>query len=194
MALTEVQWRSIVTQKDPTDVSPSLGVRRCLFGPVDHSETRAHLQREMKTMVEDGIRRWNFDFEKGTPLKGRYLWHKTPSNDVQNDIPSSSITLNSRISTLRDSSCTKSADVELNSSATTTTTTSITCENSTTQTSKITEQNPRKRVPINKITGFLKQKKPKLCSKIDKDTPSFRRQTRSSVKQAGQMRLDKFLN
>lgn len=150
MALTEVHWRSIGPSRDATDISPSLGVRRCLFGPVDHSEIRTDLQREMKTMVEDGIRRWNFDFERETPLKGTYLWQKLPRNDV----PSSSITLNSRIFNTRDSSCTKSANVESNSSTTTTTTTSITrCGKSTTQASKKAEQNPRKRVAISKITG-----------------------------------------
>lgn len=148
MALTEVQWRSIAPSRDPKDISPSLGVRRCLFGPVDHTEVRADLRREMKTIAEDGIRRWNFDFERETPLKGKYLWQKLPKNDL----PATSIALNSRIFTTRDSNCTKSVNVELKSSTTTTTTTR--CGKSTTQeTSKITEQNPRKRVAINKITG-----------------------------------------
>ncbi|XP_032223614.2 uncharacterized protein LOC5522358 [Nematostella vectensis] len=57
-------------------------VRRCLFGPVDHEQTKADLQREIKKVVESESRRWNFDFASETPQVGRYAWFKRHESEA----------------------------------------------------------------------------------------------------------------
>lgn len=80
MALTEVSWRNTLSKPQTKDITPSLSVRRCLFGPVDHEIVRQDLQKEMKAMSESSAREWNFDFEKTCPLPGRYLWSRVETN------------------------------------------------------------------------------------------------------------------
>lgn len=141
MALTELSWRPTITKTKATDITPSLSVRRCLFGPVDHDAVRRDLQREMKTMSEENTRRWNFDFERECPLEGRYLWSKyssTPSESKE----SQSLVSNSR--TGSDTSCTT---LQLNS----TTNANLGCvKTSTKNASKVN----RKRPSSQKITGM----------------------------------------
>ena len=60
-----------------------LGVRRCLFGPVNREETARYL-KELSDNLDskvDNISKWNFNFTTDTPLDGRFQWEKvnTPS-------------------------------------------------------------------------------------------------------------------
>lgn len=50
------------------------GVRRNLFGPVDHAKLDAWLLESKREHLAEKSRRWNFDFGNGTPASGRYEW------------------------------------------------------------------------------------------------------------------------
>ncbi|CAN9506644.1 unnamed protein product [Ophioblennius macclurei] len=63
---------------DPTRCRES--VRRNLFGPVDHDQLRRDLKLQLREMMEQDSRRWNFDFESETPLPGRFQWEETPAD------------------------------------------------------------------------------------------------------------------
>ena len=54
--------------------SPPHRVKRALFGPTDHEENLRFVRNEMKKAKNEAANRWNFDFDAGTPLKGRYDW------------------------------------------------------------------------------------------------------------------------
>ncbi|NXA39559.1 CDN1A inhibitor, partial [Eudromia elegans] len=49
-------------------------VCRSLFGPVDHQQLQSDVQALLRQQLEAARRRWNFDFEAGTPLEGRFAW------------------------------------------------------------------------------------------------------------------------
>ncbi|GJQ65423.1 hypothetical protein Trydic_g7531 [Trypoxylus dichotomus] len=54
-------------------------VRRQLFGPVDHENTRRLLEAEWKKDQRLGSMKWNFDFDKDEPKQDpgrRYEWEK----------------------------------------------------------------------------------------------------------------------
>lgn len=53
---------------------PAHSVKRALFGPTDHEENLRFASQEMKRHREEAAHRWNFNFETGRPLKGRYAW------------------------------------------------------------------------------------------------------------------------
>lgn len=51
------------------------GVRRSLFGPLDHGELRRDLQSRLQGMAEEARDRWGFDFQAGRPVPGSgLLW------------------------------------------------------------------------------------------------------------------------
>ena len=50
-------------------------VRRCLFGKPNPTDTKKFLQDQINRIHERNKSKWNFDFEKDTPLPGRYTWH-----------------------------------------------------------------------------------------------------------------------
>ena len=56
-----------------------LKAQRCLFGKPDR-ETIERNENERQDMLkkeaEEQKEKWNFDFETGTPLQGRYQWEK----------------------------------------------------------------------------------------------------------------------
>lgn len=52
------------------------GVKRNLFGTVDHDQIRDDLHRELKLITDEKRRKWNFDFENFQPLRGRYKWER----------------------------------------------------------------------------------------------------------------------
>lgn len=50
-------------------------VRRCLFGRPDHKQLEADLQKELKKDTQEMNEKWDFDFQKGKPLKGnKFQW------------------------------------------------------------------------------------------------------------------------
>ncbi|XP_049937855.1 cyclin-dependent kinase inhibitor 1-like [Schistocerca serialis cubense] len=52
-------------------------VRRQLFGPVDHEETRRFVQDELQAMRRRDTEHYGFDFEREAPLPGsRLVWEK----------------------------------------------------------------------------------------------------------------------
>ncbi|XP_035484469.1 cyclin-dependent kinase inhibitor 1Ca [Scophthalmus maximus] len=52
---------------------------RSLFGPVDHEQLRRDLALRLSEVAEQDSRRWNFDFQAGAPLPGRFQWEETPA-------------------------------------------------------------------------------------------------------------------
>lgn len=84
----------------PTAVAASFGrlnapdgaaiarVRRDLFGPVDHEDSRRFVERELAAQEARDADRWGFDFVRGCPRKsgpgtGRYVWEKvTPQEKI----------------------------------------------------------------------------------------------------------------
>ncbi|PSN34402.1 hypothetical protein C0J52_27421 [Blattella germanica] len=63
-------------------------VRRDLFGPVDHEESRRFVENELAAQSERDADRWGFDFQKGSPRKSgpgtaRFMWEKvTPKMQI----------------------------------------------------------------------------------------------------------------
>lgn len=54
-------------------------VCRTLFGPVDHEQLRRDLQQRLRDIMEEDSRRWNFNFQAGAPLDGRFQWEEVPA-------------------------------------------------------------------------------------------------------------------
>lgn len=72
--------------------SPSLpptflrSVCRCLFGPVDHHQTKTDLRALNERLLNEAGERWNFDFRVGEPVHGkRYDWFPSNSEEVEVD-------------------------------------------------------------------------------------------------------------
>jgi len=57
-------------------------VKRALFGPTDHEENLRFVRNEMKKAKNEAASKWNFDFDKGTPLKGRFTWEEANPAEV----------------------------------------------------------------------------------------------------------------
>jgi len=57
-------------------------VKRALFGPTDHEENLRFVRKEMKKAKNEAAAKWNFDFESGTPLKGRFSWEEAKPSEV----------------------------------------------------------------------------------------------------------------
>ncbi|XP_069480236.1 cyclin-dependent kinase inhibitor 1C [Ambystoma mexicanum] len=49
------------------------GVRRSLFGPLDHGELRRELRGRLQELAEDARERWGFDFQAERPVAGARL-------------------------------------------------------------------------------------------------------------------------
>lgn len=69
--------------------SPSTFLRsvcRCLFGPVDHHQTKTDLQALNERLLNEAGQRWNFDFRVGEPAHGgRYDWFPSNSKKIEED-------------------------------------------------------------------------------------------------------------
>ncbi|KYO22144.1 cyclin-dependent kinase inhibitor 1C [Alligator mississippiensis] len=54
------------------------GVCRNLFGPVDHAELSRELRARLRDIRDDARRRWDYDFQSDTPLRGpgRLRWEE----------------------------------------------------------------------------------------------------------------------
>ena len=63
-------------RRERPNIVPSRSVCRQLFGPVNHEEVKAVLLREKKKLCDENTQTWNFDFENGIPLVGRYVWER----------------------------------------------------------------------------------------------------------------------
>ena len=48
--------------------------RRCLFGRPDPDELQRDLQQHRQRLERQNVERWNYDFESGRPLFGRFDW------------------------------------------------------------------------------------------------------------------------
>ena len=69
-------------------------VKRCLFGRPDHQELEADLQKELSKDMQEMNEKWNFDFQKGKPLKGKkFEWEpvQAPKEESQGAASSAEI-------------------------------------------------------------------------------------------------------
>ena len=72
-------------------VKPSRSsVRRCLFGSIDHVETRADLNALRRRLATESRTRWNFDFRSMTPIRDdngatMYEWTRVIVDDVTSE-------------------------------------------------------------------------------------------------------------
>lgn len=78
--LTQISFPASCPRRERPNIIPSRSVCRQLFGPVNHEDIRADLLREKKKLCDENTRTWNFDFENGIPLAGRYVWERICSN------------------------------------------------------------------------------------------------------------------
>ena len=76
MTATQVRVPPSCPRRVRPNIIPSRSVCRQLFGPVNHEQMRADLLREKRKMNEENAQKWNFDFENGVPLVGRYVWER----------------------------------------------------------------------------------------------------------------------
>lgn len=62
--------------------SPAMSkVCRCLFGKVDHADTKRVLDESNAVLAKQAADNWNFDFTTCTPQSGRYEWHPVTEGD-----------------------------------------------------------------------------------------------------------------
>lgn len=61
------------------NITPSRSACRNLFGTVDHDEIREEERKQNIERLREKRFEYNFDFEKGTPLEGRYVWERVPN-------------------------------------------------------------------------------------------------------------------
>jgi len=57
-------------------------VKRALFGPTDHEENLRFVRKEMKKAKNEAASKWNFDFDSGTPMKGRFSWEEAKPSEI----------------------------------------------------------------------------------------------------------------
>jgi len=57
-------------------------VKRALFGPTDHDENLRFVRQEMKKAKNEAASKWNFDFDSGSPMKGRFSWEEAKPTEV----------------------------------------------------------------------------------------------------------------
>lgn len=69
------------SQSHPPPPNPNR-VKRALFGPTDHDENLRFVRKEMKKAKNEAANKWNFDFDAGTPMKGRYNWEEAKPSEV----------------------------------------------------------------------------------------------------------------
>lgn len=55
-------------------------VRRCLFGPPDHERIRRDLDKALEENNAEMQSKWNFDFQKDSPLEGKFQWEVVEDN------------------------------------------------------------------------------------------------------------------
>lgn len=90
MTATQVRAPPCCPRRVRPNIIPSRSVCRQLFGPVNHEQMRADLLREKRKMSEEDAQTWNFDFENGVPLVGRYVWERICST-LTTEKPGSSL-------------------------------------------------------------------------------------------------------
>lgn len=83
MTATQARLPPSCPRRVRPNIIPSRSVCRQLFGPVNHEQMRADLLREKRKMSDENAQTWNFDFENGVPLVGRYVWERICSTSTK---------------------------------------------------------------------------------------------------------------
>lgn len=83
MAKTACQFDHVELVGVEEGVKPrGIGVRRNLFGPVDHQQLQQDFHRLLCMNVEVAKQRWNFDFQSESPTPGLVEWEEMQCQDV----------------------------------------------------------------------------------------------------------------
>ncbi|KAI5617831.1 cyclin-dependent kinase inhibitor 1D [Silurus asotus] len=83
MATTSSQYDQVELEGVEEDVKPrGTGVRRNLFGPVDHQQLQQDFHKFMCMRLEVAKQRWNFDFQGERPTPGSVQWEEVRCQDV----------------------------------------------------------------------------------------------------------------
>lgn len=70
-------------RQSPPDNASIERVRKRLFEPMDHAESKKYVEKQLAAQQEEASKRWNFDFKRGKPRPssdGSYEWG--PVNEV----------------------------------------------------------------------------------------------------------------
>lgn len=89
MTAAQINFGPSCPRREKPNIVPSHSVCRQLFGPVNHEQMREDLLREKRKLTEENTARWNFDFENGIPLVGKYVWERIRPN-LTKEMPISS--------------------------------------------------------------------------------------------------------
>lgn len=170
MTASEVHFPPHCRRRVRPDITPSRSVCRQLFGPVNHEQLRADLLREKKKLCDENTQKWNFDFENGVPLVGKYVWERLCSTLTKEKTVSSLPDRVSEMGTTGRLACFSLASTEL-STTTTTTSSGTTISNDSCSTQAENEsfdsksytksrlRHIRKTKSSGKITDFLRSTK-----------------------------------
>ena len=90
MTSAAICFPPLCPRRERPNIIPSRSVCRQLFGPVNHEQLKADLQSEKRKLLADNNEKWNFDFENGIPLVGRYRWQKVQFS-LSSDNPNASL-------------------------------------------------------------------------------------------------------
>ncbi|KAG7320313.1 hypothetical protein KOW79_016166 [Hemibagrus wyckioides] len=84
MATTSSQYDHVELEGvEEEGVKPrGMGVRRNLFGPVDHQQLQQDFHRLLCMSMEVAKQRWNFDFQTDRPIPGLMEWDEIQCEDV----------------------------------------------------------------------------------------------------------------
>jgi len=85
-AFTEISRIRGMARRPLVEASALARVRRDLFGPIDHDDTRKFVMRELAAQQALASERWGFDFAQEEPLRegpgsSKYLWVKVTEKD-----------------------------------------------------------------------------------------------------------------
>lgn len=73
-------------RQSPLDNASIERVRKRLFEPIDHAETKKYVENQLASQQEEASKKWNFDFKRGKPRPSSdgsgYEWGTVTSSDV----------------------------------------------------------------------------------------------------------------
>lgn len=73
-------------RQSPPDSASVERVRKRLFEPIDHAESKKYVEKQLAQQQEEASKRWNFDFKRGKPRPSSdgtgYEWGPVSADEV----------------------------------------------------------------------------------------------------------------
>lgn len=73
-------------RQSPPDNASVERVRKRLFEPIDHAESKKYVEKQLAAQQEEASKRWNFDFKRGKPRPSNdgtgYEWGPVTAEEV----------------------------------------------------------------------------------------------------------------